>query len=144
MEDLRQIVDPEWSIVFRAHPGELAVVEDRYPWIAANANVEIDRNPDVYDSLAGCRAVVGVASTVLFEAAAFGCEVIARENEFSASIIGAAFGPRVLTVEQAAERIRALDADGIVAGTPDPDLWTPEPAAAYRRWLDERLAQIGG
>ncbi|MDF2559710.1 MAG: hypothetical protein K0R99_1156 [Microbacterium sp.] len=144
VEDLREIVDPEWSIVFRAHPGELAAVEDRYPRIAARSNVEIDRNPDVYDSLAACRAVVGVASTVLFEAAAFGCEVIARENEFSASIIGDAFGPRVLTVEQAAERIRALDADGIMAGAPDPDLWTPEPADAYRRWLDERLAQIGG
>lgn len=139
--ELRSVVDPQWDIVFRPHPGERVAVQERYPAIVAHDRIEVDAHADVYDSLADARAVVGVASTVLFEAAAFGCEVIARENDFAASVIGDAFGTRIRTAAEAAERLQALDAAGAVAGEPDPRLWARDSTAAYRRWLDERFTR---
>ncbi|MDQ0725943.1 hypothetical protein [Microbacterium sp. W4I20] len=141
--ELRGALHEAWSVVFRPHPAESAAVAERYPAIAAHSGIAIDRNPDVYDSLAETRAVVGVASTVLFEAAAFGCEVIARENSFASTIVGDAFGTRVRTAVEAAGRIHALADGGVVVGEPDPALWAPDSVAGYRRWLGELLPRLG-
>ncbi|WEK62690.1 MAG: hypothetical protein P0Y60_08190 [Candidatus Microbacterium colombiense] len=138
VQDLRSAVGSEWTISFRPHPAERDAVVERYPLISAHPAIEIDASPDVYDSLAKTRVVIGVASTVLFEAAAFGCDVIARDNTFAASIIGDAFGARVNSAVQAAERLAALNADGVARRVPDPYLWSPAATENYRRWLASR------
>ena len=138
--DLRETVGPEWEVLFRPHPAERDAVDQRYPGIAARAGVEVDVNADVYESLAHTRVVVGVASTVLFEAAAFGCEVIVRDSEFSAAIVGDAFGTPLRTAADVAARVRRIATGAVGSVEPDPHLWAPDPVGRYRRWLPDRLA----
>src|SRR5690606_30011352 len=70
-----------WGVKFRPHPSERADYRERYQQLA-KANVAFDLEPDVYVSMAGARAVVGVASTVLFEAVAMGCDVYVRRSPY--------------------------------------------------------------
>jgi hypothetical protein len=138
---LRAAVDPAWSIVFRPHPGERSETPRRYPLLSADPGVSIDQAADVSETLAQSAVVVGEASTVLYEARAFGCRVIARDSAFADSVIGDAFGERVTDVAGAARRIAELGADdGAVAG-PDPSIWAPQSAAAFRSWVERRRAE---
>ncbi|GGD72287.1 hypothetical protein GCM10007269_14270 [Microbacterium murale] len=138
--DLRAAVDADWNIVFRPHPAERGAVESRYPLIVQDDRVSIDRASDVYESLAEARVVVGVASTVLFEAVAFGCQVVARENAFAASIIGDTFGPRVQTASEVAERIAGTEHSSSTSAATDPYIWRPDAVEGYRAWLAGRLS----
>ncbi len=138
---LRAAVDPTWSIVFRPHPGERSETAERYPRLSKDPGVVIDTTADVYETLAQSAVVVGEASTVLFEARAFGCHVIARDSAFADSVIGDAFGERVTDVAGAARRIAELGGDdGVVAGL-DPSIWAPQSAAAFRSWVERRRAE---
>lgn len=139
--DLRAAVGEEWSIVFRPHPGELAEAEQRYPRLSADSRVTMDRTPDVYESLKHTAVVIGVASTVLFEARAFGCHVIARDSDFAASVIGDAFGDRVRNADQAVRRLRDIHGDSTVEVSADPDIWAPRSVEAFGKWFDERLVE---
>lgn len=139
VEELRSVVDLTWRVVFRPHPAERESVAERYPRLAANADIEVDQNPDVYDSLSCARFVTGVASTVLFEAAAFGCTVIPRDSDFAASVIGDIYGPRVSTAVQVNDRIRELE-DERTAREIDTQLWASQSVERYRQWLSVRLS----
>ena len=138
---LRASLDREWEVAFRPHPGERSGVEERYPSIAADPGIEIDVTPDVYESLKTTAVVVGEASTVLFEARAFGCLVIARDSAFAETVIGDAFGTRIRGVEEAVERLRGLTDDEARLGEADPDIWAPGAVETYRRWLADRTAK---
>lgn len=133
---LRAGLDDEWSVLFRPHPGELSTVRTRYPELSLTAGVEIDDVPDVYDTLKRSRVVIGEASTVLFEARAFGCQVIARDSPFAESVIGDAFGDRVDTVEQAVERIVGVASDATTV-MHDPALWAAHPLDTFADWIAE-------
>ncbi|GAA2894206.1 hypothetical protein [Microbacterium esteraromaticum] len=136
---LRRELDEGWTVVFRPHPAERDAAAARYPLIASAEGISFDTEPDVYASLARARVVVGVASTVLFEAAAFGCAVIARDDEFAERVIGDSFGERVQSAEAAALRIRALDADSAAQPEADPALWSQGATKRFSAWLDGRL-----
>jgi len=139
--DLRAALGEEWSIAFRPHPGERSETANRYPRLLADPRIEVDTEPDVYESLKRSSVVVGVASTVLFEADAFGCQVIARDSAFADTVIGDAFGERVGTASEAADRLTAGRSDA--RGATDPAIWAPGAVDAYRRWLAERLQERG-
>ncbi len=136
---LRAAVGSEWSVVFRPHPGELAETEERYPLLAADAGVLIDRAPDVYESLKQSAVVIGEASTVLFEARAFGCCVIARDSSFAENVIGDVFGDRVRDVAETVRRLERLRGDETVAASADPTIWAPGSVDSFSNWLSQRL-----
>lgn len=132
---LRAAIGEEWSIVFRPHPGERAETRARYPRLSSAPGVTVDDAPDVYESLKTTAVVIGEASTVLYEARAFGCLVIPRDSAFADNVIGDAFGDRVTDVAQTARRINELDQVGTVDVAPDPHLWAPDPVGGFREWL---------
>lgn len=136
--ELRALLDDSWSIVFRPHPGERAETARRYPRLSAAPGVTVDAEPDVYESLKRTTVVVGEASTVLFEARAFGCAVIPRDSSFAAGVIGDAFGERVQDAPQIAERIQALRGNPEVSV--DDSIWAPHPIQTFTEWLTERRA----
>jgi len=141
--DLRAMLGADWRVVFRPHPGERDESGERYPRLSADPTVMIDDNADVYESLKSATAVVGEASTVLFEARAFGCRVIARESAFAENVIGDAFGPRVDGVEQTLSRL--LDGGDPVepSGGADPTIWAPGAIDTYKRWSEARRNERG-
>ena len=139
---LRAALPTSWAVVFRPHPGERAQTAERYPQLSATDGVVVDVVPDVYESLSRSRVVIGEASTVLFEARAFGCHVIARESAFAENVIGGAFGERVDGVAQAVERLNQLMKGGDLIETGDPTIWAPDAIGAYRRWLGDRRAGL--
>lgn len=141
--ELRELLDDAWSVVFRPHPGERNETARRYPRLTATDGVSVDEEPDVYESLKQTTVVVGEASTVLFEARAFGCEVIPRDSAFAADVIGDAFGDRVQDARQIAERIRAGRARPAVSGTTDDSIWAPHAIQNFTGWLAERLGAGG-
>lgn len=137
---LRAALGNEWSIAFRPHPGERKETGSRYPRLSADAGVTIDREPDVYESLKRAAVVIGVASTVLFEARAFGCRVIARDSAFAENVIGDAFGERITSVDEAAARVMDVHLDSDVRLGVDPMIWAPGSIERFSRWLDDRLS----
>lgn len=136
---LQEAVGDEWSIVFRPHPGERDETARRYPRLSTTAGIAVDVAPDVFESLKRAAVVVGEASTVLFEARAFGCTVIARDSSFAENIIGDAFGSRARDVAAVEARLAEVSTDGDVLAEPDRSIWSPDPIGTYSRWLAERL-----
>ncbi|MFD0789096.1 hypothetical protein ACFQ0P_01695 [Microbacterium insulae] len=139
---LRAELSAEWSIAFRPHPGERAETARRYPRLAADPGVTVDVAPDVYESLKKSAVVIGEASTVLFEARAFGCRVIPRDSPFADTVIGDRFGARVRDAAEAAARVR-LVADGAMEATTDPAIWAPGAIDAFRGWVQQRRSERG-
>lgn len=142
--DLRAAVGDEWTIVFRPHPGERAETAERYPRLSATAGVDVDTEADVYESLKRSAVVVGEASTVLFEARAFGCQVVARDSAFADNVIGDAFGERVSDARQVASLLQSIRPDGDVGASTDDTLWAPGAVGSYTRWLHARRAERSG
>lgn len=131
-----------WTLRFRPHPSEREVAPTRYGPMLAHARVTLDLEPDVYASLATARAVVGVASTVLFEALALGCRVFAVESAYAPYYVGDLFGPLVDGPQ---------NVDVIVDGLAEPSstvpratldaIWKPGATENFRAWMDARLAR---
>lgn len=144
VSDLLEAVGDEWSISFRPHPGERAETSRRYPRLSATPGITIETAPDVYESLKRTAVVIGEASTVLFEARAFGCQIIARDSAFAENVIGDAFGPRVSGVGETVARLQETPTDERADFTADPNIWAPDPVAAYTRWLAERRRERSG
>jgi hypothetical protein len=92
---LSDALPDSWSVTFRPHPSELADARARYSRLVGASRVAFDHRSDVYESLREVRAVVGVVSTVLFEALAFGCRTFVKESAFSQVFAHPAFGERV-------------------------------------------------
>ena len=104
--DLAAALPADWSVRFRPHPGERQVVATRYPELSRSARVEFDLDPDVYDSLASARAVVGTLSTVLYEALAFSCTVVPIEDPLTSAYLGGAFGEAVSGAKNIAHAVQ--------------------------------------
>jgi hypothetical protein len=69
--------DDEYKVVFKCHPGEAARWHMEYPWLATGAVQVIAGNEsDLYTLLAKAEICVGVFSTALYEALAFGCRLL--------------------------------------------------------------------
>lgn len=138
---VRSSLPTDWSVRFRPHPGERDMVGIRYPRIASSPDVELDLDPDVYDALSRARAVIGVASTVLFEAAAFGCQVLVRDTSFAEFIVGDTFGARLRSAEEAVSRLLSAATKDLMHGPTDSRLWADAPTNRFGAWLDDRLSQ---
>ena len=137
---LRDVL-PEWTIRFRPHPSERASIGTRYPQLAGQDGIEIDPHSDVYDSLSSARAVIGTASTVIYEAVPFGTEVFVRQSPHTDYYAGTLFGRTFDDVSGPSEIARQLD-----EGTPEHSsidgaaLWSPDAAVNVRNWVSSASA----
>lgn len=127
----------EWALAFRPHPRERSVVKDRYAGLLAHPRVTLDEESDVYESLKTARGVVGIASTVLFEALALGCRVFAVANPVSKYYVGELFGPLIRGPEHARIVVEQLTQPlPTVSQTTLEAIWKPEATQNFRRWVD--------
>ena len=140
---LRDALPDGWTVRFRPHPSERATVTSRYDSMLSHSGIALDDNSDVYESLGTARGVVGVASTVLFEAVAMGCRVFVRDSPYTDYYVGDLFGPTV-TGE---DGIRRVVADLVHGRSPAAEvdsgrMWAPSATANFRRWVDSRVGHI--
>jgi len=73
-------------IVLKLHPGEVPLMQERYGELLTYKNIEIKTYESVYDLLAETEYVVGVISTVMIEAFAFGLKPYVYKTEYSSEI----------------------------------------------------------
>ena len=74
---------PEWSVVFKLHPSEIAKAQD-YRSYFKGTNIAVEYKSDLYEELRKASAVVGVYSTSLFEALAFGLQPVVLSELYGA------------------------------------------------------------
>ena len=102
----------------------------------------MDERGDVVDSLASARIVVGVASTVLFEAVGMGCRVFVRDSPYVPVIAGDLFGEPIRG-DRGVERIveaASILGHGVESTALDIDrFWKPDAVANFREWVRRRL-----
>ena len=129
-----------WTLRFRPHPSERVVVRDRYAALLEHRRVALDLEHDVYVSLRSSRVVVGVASTVLFEALALGCRVFAVANAVSPYYVGDLFGSLVHGPDSVTDIIGNLAPPSRSVSRETLDaLWKPNATQNFREWADRRL-----
>ncbi len=143
VRSLQRALPEGWPVRFRPHPSERAVFATRYPGFFETPGIVLDERPDVYDSLADCQVVVGVASTVLFEAAALGCRVFVRDSPYVPYVVGELFG-EPLSGEAGIDRVVRADRDGSSTreGLPKVDvtrLWRQNAVANFEQWFEHAL-----
>jgi len=69
-----------YRVIYKLHPSECLTWRERYPWLVnainENGNIEcVHQSTNIYEILSKAKHVVSVASTVIFEALSFGCNV---------------------------------------------------------------------
>lgn len=134
---LRHNLSRDLMVTFRPHPSERSSATQRYSRLHNAEGITIDQRPDVYEALGTAKAVVGVASTVLFEARAFGCHVFVRQSPMTDLYVGDRFGPAFSDedVEMLACKINNLEvSDGAILL--DADLWSKGAVPNFSKWLD--------
>lgn len=135
---LRDALPDSWSVTFRPHPSELADAHTRYSRLVGESRVALDHRSDVYESLREVRAVVGVVSTVLFEALAFGCGTFVKESAFSDMFEHPAFGDRIDGPDSLKRLGRILE-DGKASESPSGEvakIWKPGAVTTFVDLLD--------
>lgn len=135
---LRDALGSGWRVLFRAHPSERATVEERYPELVAARGVDFDYDPDVYSVLRRVRGVVGVASTVLYEALVMGCHVFVKDSPFSRYYIDSLFGETVDGVGGAQRMAEEVTRDVVpgIAPTMLESIWKPGAVDNFLRVLE--------
>lgn len=137
---LRETLPDDWLVRFRPHPSERSVIDDRYPDLTCADGIVIDRSDDVYLALAQARAVIGVASTVLFEAAGMGCMVYVRDTPYAKYIVGDTFGPVLSTTEDLIRAVSEITESKAVQSPSAEDVagfWRSDAIANFVRWRTE-------
>jgi len=135
---LRERLDSRWTVVFRPHPSERKVISERYAKLLAIEGVRVDTGGDVYDSLRTAAAVIGVASTVLFEALAFGCHVFVLDSPMAPYYVGDVFGKTLRSeadVAQISRRINAGELATEPSGVSSDEMWAPRAVERFQEWL---------
>lgn len=137
ISSLRDALPTEWTVVLRPHPAERATAAQRHREVLARAGVELDISPDSAAALAGARAVVGFASTMLFEALAFGCHVAVIESVLAEHYASAEVFP--LRISQGMDDLDTLTAAFVKAPSAISDrladsVWQPNAARNFHRY----------
>src|SRR5690606_30682231 len=137
---LRHRLEQDWTVVFRPHPSERATFDRRYPRLVGVKGVRVDERDDVADALAEARVVVGVASTVLFEALAFGCRVYVRDSPFRDYYVGSLFGEPIVGEAGMNRLVAGIHADGETSDeivSLAQSMWQPHGLENFERWVSE-------
>jgi hypothetical protein len=144
---IRDALPADWCVIFRPHPSERTTIRDRYPDLVCADRVTFDQNLNVYDSLTDSSAVIGVASTVLYEALALGRKVIVLSSPIADQYLPPGlFGEPIAStksIQAAMERIQ----DQSIDASPHPQalidsFWTPEPVENFKRFITPLLTIV--
>lgn len=135
---VRNALPVSWRVIFRPHPSERSTQASRYPRLASATGVEFDSNTDVYESMRSTRAVIGVASTVLYEALAMGCHVFVCESRYADFYVDDAFGATIGGLAGVSRMAETLSSGG-----PPPlgdeqlaRYWKPNAIEGFRDYVD--------
>jgi len=146
--DLRDSLPTGWRVLFRPHPSERASATSIYKGLVGQPHVAFDQTADVNESLALVRGVVGVASTVLYEALAFECKVFVIDSPL-ADLYAAdsAFGTRIANREDISRVASQLAREEIVPAASAMEaqshldsVWKPNAVENFHRFV-ERVTQ---
>lgn len=138
--ELRRLLPPDWTVAFRPHPSERLALTELYPRLVGAAGVTVDLEPDANASLARSRAVFGLASTMLFEALAFDCQVFVQDNGLADLYAPeAVLGTRLRTTDDVAAAVDATLAGRGPAAAAGARLWQPDARAAFAAFVRSRL-----
>ncbi len=121
-------------VVLRPHPAELLSVSQQEQ--LAGAGVEIDRDVNLYRSMASAVCVVGCYSTALFEARGIGLPVFVLANSYSSYRIFELIGHKFSDAEQLQRLVSSETALG-AGGVASEELWQPGWASRYGSFLDD-------
>ena len=78
------VVPLGYHIIYKFHPNERLTWRDCYPWLSQTVNIEIIDEPiNVHSILSSSKHIISVASTVVFEALTFGCNVYIWNRQLS-------------------------------------------------------------
>jgi len=136
---LREKLDSRWTVVFRPHPAERKVLSERYPRLMSVEGIRIDTGGDVYESLGTAAVVIGIASTVLFEALAFGCRVFVRDSALVDYYVVDRFGPTIkgeTDLAKVANQINAHDLSQQHLSVASSDMWATGAVERFQEWLE--------
>jgi hypothetical protein len=79
---LRERIGPEYSIVYKLHPGEIDDWKDLYPWLVGSEIDVIDqKESNIHKLFAESLAQVGVASTAVYEGLAYGLDTYVLDGD---------------------------------------------------------------
>lgn len=129
--DLRRR-DPGLEITFRLHPAE-AGFQERYRSLEGLPGVAISKSGDIYDLIDGSDWIVGVSSTVLFEAVGLRRPVFVYDTPQARLYIPETFGTWFRDAADLLGRL-ALPAEGAGIGTES--VWATGWRDNYRRFLE--------
>lgn len=130
---LRRLLPDDWEIAIRPHPTERTDAEALFADALVHG-VSIDRERDVNASVASSKAVVGLVSTVLFEALPLGVHIGVIESALASFYADAAVFPRRLDDEASFIRLaQSLTSGEIPNADAARAIWQPESVATFLR-----------
>lgn len=141
---LRDALPGGWRVRFRPHPSEREQFSWRYPLLAHADGVWLDENADVYETLRQVRCVIGVASTVLYEALNMHCHVFVRDTPFAAYIADAALGDRLSGPEGIRRIVTTLKGSRPVPSIAPEDIWKSAAVTNFVGFLDSAGLNASG
>lgn len=128
---LRRSLPASWKVAVRPHPAERPAAVKLFER-ALEHGVELDPILDLNASLLASRAVVGMTSTVLFEALAFGVTVGVVETDLAKHYASAdAFPNRLHEEESFIAFVEKLENPPVSRQIGVDDIWQPEAVAAF-------------
>lgn len=133
---LSRLLPVGWLVRFRPHPSERDLIAERYPGLAADSGVVIDTEKDLYRSLRRARVVIGVDSTVLFEALKFDCMIMSRSSASNPYYVGGLFGVPLSDETGPEEAVRRLNEIGEPPSLTADSVWQPDARDNFKRWVD--------
>ena len=128
---LRKLLPTTWSVLLRPHPSERSDAETLFAEAIADG-VSIDQEIDVNASIGSSRAVVGMVSTVLFEALPMHVHIGVIETGLAEFYADATVFPQRLDIEDSFSGFAAR----IVSTTPAQgehvhSIWKPDPIQSF-------------
>jgi hypothetical protein len=138
--ELSRRLGRDWEILLKPHPMEAPFVRERFGRLAGVPGIGLAAaEEDLYDYFARCECVVGMCSTSLFEALAFGKRVFVREHFIADWGVPAALAPRFRDACELAELIRSAPGSGPSHATSLEEIWQPGWRENYAAFIDKHV-----
>ena len=130
---------PDWTIRYKLHPGETLGWRERYPWLADAPFEVVDTPSNIYDEFTRADLVVGVYSTAVFEALAFGLPLLIADVPGADTVQPLIDEGGATLCRDAAELAREIRASHVAPTTVLDRLWKPDAARNFAQFVDRML-----
>ena len=135
---LRELLPADYDIIFRLHPGEVPFLNQRYGSLLKTGSITVSTSGDIYDLFQDCHHIVGIGSTVLFEALPFQKRIYVLKNDYSRAYVPPSIGTWFTRATELAKSILSAGSDSA-----PPDwryYWELNWESRFRSFLDAVLA----